>query len=211
MDVVIERPFSELVESLAARTPAPGGGAAGGMAAAMGSALLLMVVRFSRGKKANASREDELARVERRLAELNAAMLPLAERDAAGFAPVAMAYRLPQATSAEKAARQAAIRDGLLGAMMVPEETLRLVHEALATVLPVADCAGKSIVSDLAAGAALLLAAAEIALLNLRINASLAATASAPLASAQALRDDVVRLCAAVGAVADRWLGPDPA
>lgn len=208
---MIERPFSELVESLAARTPAPGGGAAGGMAAAMGSALLLMVVRFSRGKKANLAREGQLAAVESDLEALHAAILPLAERDAQGFEPVAAAYRLPQATPAEKAAREAAIRAGLEGAMAVPFETLRLVQRALATVLPVADCANKSIVSDLAAGAALLSAAAEIALLNLRINVALAGRGDDVLASGRDLREDVARQHASVCAAAERLLGPGPA
>ena len=210
---MIERPFSELVASLAERTPTPAGGAAAGMAAAMGSALLLMVVRFSRGKKSNLAREGELAAVEQRLLALHAEMLALAERDCQSFAPVAAAYHLPQATAADQAARQAAIDQGLLGAMVVPQETLRLVREALATVAPVAAGAGKSTVADLLAGGELLCAAAEIAIRNLRVNAALvdAALAAAPvqaaLASATALRDDVARQQAALRVAADRLLG----
>lgn len=175
----------------------------------MGSALLLMVVRFSRGKKANAAREAELAAVEQELLALHAAILPLAERDSASFAPVAAAYRLPQATPSEQDARREAICRGLLGAMTVPHETLRLAHAALAAVLPVAGCAGKSIVSDLAAGAALLRAAADVAALNLRINAALAAADPSALAPALALREEVERQHAALHALADRSLEPD--
>lgn len=174
----------------------------------MGSALLLMVVRFSRGKKANAAREAELTSVEADLSALHAAILPLAERDAQGFEPVAAAYGLPRATPAEQAAREAAIRAGLVEAMVVPFESLRLIQRALATVLPVADCANRSIVSDLAAGATLLRAAAEIALLNLRINVSLAGEGDDVLASARSMREDVVRQHAALCAAADRLLAP---
>ncbi len=207
---MIERPFAEFVASLAARTPAPGGGAAGGVAAAMGNALLLMVVRFSRGKKSTLSRDAELAATEQRLVALQAQILTLAERDSQSFAPVAAAYQMPNATPAEKAARQAAIDQGLVGAMVVPQETLRLAQAALAAVLPVADCAGKSIVSDLAAGAELLRAAAEIAYLNLRINVALlsgSAGARDALAAAAQIHDAVGKQQAALRAAADRLLG----
>jgi formiminotetrahydrofolate cyclodeaminase len=206
---VIERPFAELVASLAARTPTPGGGAAGGMAAAMGNALLLMAVRFCRGKKSNQAREGDLATAEQRLLALHAEMLTLAARDCASFEPVAKAYELPRATPQEQATRQAAIELGLLGAMTVPQETLRLVRDALAAAAAVADCAHKTIVSDLAAGGQLLRAAAEIAFLNVRINAALLSTPASQhpaLASSQALRDDGARQQAVLQAAADRLL-----
>lgn len=212
MPRVLDRPFSEFVADLAARTPAPGGGAAAGFAAVMGSALLLMVIRFCRGKKANAAREAELEAVEARLLDLHAQILPLAQRDAASFTPVAAAYRLPQATPQEQAARRAAIAAGLLGAMAVPAETLRLAREALAAVVPVAECANKTIVSDFVAGAGLLRAAADIAWLNLRVNASLAGAAELrdALASGAALRDDVVRFQGVLAGAAERTLDPPP-
>jgi formiminotetrahydrofolate cyclodeaminase len=209
---VIDRPFSELVASLAARTPTPGGGAAAGLAAAMGSALFLMVVRFSRGKKANLARDDELAAAEASLAALHAEILPLAPRDSASFEPVAAAYRLPRTTEAERQARDAAIARGLAGATAVPMATLRLVAAALAAVLPVADCANRTIVSDLAAGASLLRAAAEVAFLNVRVNVLLAAQpdGAATLSAAAAHRDEVVRHHAALMALADDLLGAQP-
>ncbi|MBK8099917.1 MAG: 2,3-bisphosphoglycerate-independent phosphoglycerate mutase [Planctomycetes bacterium] len=61
---MLDQPFVKLIDALAARTPTPGGGAAAAMAGCMGTALFLMVVRFSRGKKANVDREGELARAE---------------------------------------------------------------------------------------------------------------------------------------------------
>jgi formiminotetrahydrofolate cyclodeaminase len=208
---VLDRPFSDFVQALAARTPTPGGGAAGGFAAAMGNALLLMVVRFSRGKKANVARETELAAAERALLALAAPMATLAQRDCDSFAPVAAAYQLPQTTDAEKGARQRAIDLGLEGALGVPLETLRLARAALAAVTPVADCANKTIVSDLAAGAELLIAAAEIALLNVRINCSLlgsGAVAERAASEATALRAQLEVGRQAVRARAEALLGP---
>ncbi|MCA8958688.1 MAG: cyclodeaminase/cyclohydrolase family protein, partial [Planctomycetes bacterium] len=42
---MIEQPFRDLVQSVAAKTPTPGGGSAAGLSACLGTALLLMVVR----------------------------------------------------------------------------------------------------------------------------------------------------------------------
>ena len=65
---MIHQTFAQIVDSLARKTPTPGGGAAAAMSGCMGTALFLMVVRFSRGKKANVDREQDLARVEGLLA-----------------------------------------------------------------------------------------------------------------------------------------------
>ena len=66
---MITQSFQQLVESLAKKSPTPGGGAAAAMAGSMGTSLFLMTVRFSQGKKANVDREEDLARIEAKLNE----------------------------------------------------------------------------------------------------------------------------------------------
>lgn len=171
----------------------------------MGVALLLMAVRFSRGKKATAARDAELAAAEASLEALRAPAEALAAADSASFAPVAAAYGLPKQTPAEIAARDAAIRRGLVGAMRVPMQTLELVGTALRAVAPVLDCAGRTIVSDQAAGATLLRSAAEIACLNVRINARLIGDDVGAVTLADALRQkaDIERMADAARASAE--------
>ena len=94
-----------LLEAFAARTPAPGGGAGAGVAAALGAALAEMGARF-------AGLEEDA----RRAAELRALALELAEGDAAGYAPVLEAIRLP-AEAPERAER---LRAALSAAAEVP-------------------------------------------------------------------------------------------
>jgi formiminotetrahydrofolate cyclodeaminase len=60
----------------------------------------------------------------------------------------------------------------MVGAMVVPEEALCMVRDVFVTMQKVVGCIGKAIVSDLASGASMLLAAAEGAFLNVRINAN---------------------------------------
>ena len=82
---MITQSFQQLVESLAKKSPTPGGGAAAAMAGCMGTSLFLMTVRFSQGKKANADREQDLARVEALLSDYLQRMMPMAERDCRSF------------------------------------------------------------------------------------------------------------------------------
>ena len=169
---MIEQPFAQIVDSLAAKTPTPGGGAAAAMAGCMGAALFLMVVRFSRGKKANLERDGELQAAETQLDGHLQRLKPMAERDCRSFDLVSAAYGMPKDTDAQKALREKAIQEAMVGAMVVPEETLCMVRDVFAGMQKVVGCIGKAIVSDLASGASLLLAAAEGAFLNVRINAA---------------------------------------
>ncbi|MFY9341367.1 MAG: cyclodeaminase/cyclohydrolase family protein [Planctomycetota bacterium] len=167
-----QQSFEQIVGALAAKTPTPGGGAAAAMAGTMGAALFLMVVRFSRGKKANVDREGDLARAEAALDGHVKRLLPMAERDCRSFDLVSAAYSMPKDNDGQKTLREKAIQEAMVGAMVVPEETLCMVRDVFAAMQPVSACIGKAIVSDLASGAALLLAAAEGAFLNVRINAN---------------------------------------
>lgn len=169
---MIDQPFRQFVDSLAAKTPTPGGGAAAAMAGCMGTALFAMVVRFSRGKKANEGRDEELQAAEERLDALLQLLKPMAERDCRAFDLVSAAYGMPKNDPDQQALREKAIQEAMVGAMVVPEEALCLVRDVFVAMQGVTGCIGKAIVSDLASGASLLLAAAEGAYLNVRINAA---------------------------------------
>jgi formiminotetrahydrofolate cyclodeaminase len=169
---MIEKPFSELVQSFAAKTPTPGGGAAAAMSASLGTSLFLMAIRFSRGKKATLEFDSQLEEIEKRLVQSLARLLPMAERDCASFDHVSKAYGLPKETDEEKAIRARAIEEGMLGAMVVPEEALCMVRDVMRAMSSVLELVSRNIVSDLGSGSEILTAAAESAFLNVRINAN---------------------------------------
>lgn len=206
---MIHQSFEKIVESLAAKTPTPGGGAAAAMAGCMGAALFQMVVRFSRGKKANLDRDADLARVETMLGDQLRRLLPMAERDCRSFDHVSAAYGMPKETDEQKALREKAIQEGMLGAMVVPEETLCMVRDVFVAMESVIPCIGKAIVSDLASGASLLLAAAEGAFLNVRINAAYLTNrdlADKTMARAGAVRAEIRRHQETIAASVDKML-----
>lgn len=192
----MDQSFGKFIESLAAKTPTPGGGACAAMAAAMGTALLLMVVRFSRGKKENAEREEDLAEAETLLDDHLKRVLPMAERDCAAFDMVSSAYGLPKESEEQKAVRSKAIEEAMIGAMVVPEETMCMVRDAFDAVDRIVGCVNKNIVSDLGSGAELLRAGAESAYFNVRINAAFLKNqelAKTTLSRTLGVRDEILR------------------
>ena len=169
---MIDKPFSELVQSFAAKTPTPGGGAAAAMSASLGTSLLLMATRFSRGKKATLEFDSQLEEIEKRLAQSLAHLLPMAERDCASFDHVLKAYGLPKETDEEKAIRARAIEEGMLAAMVVPEQVLCMVRDVTRAMSSILELVSRNIVSDLGSGSEILTSAAESAFLSVRINAN---------------------------------------
>jgi len=132
----------------------------------------VMVIRFSRGKKATLEHDEPLAAAEDQLTQLMDRLEPMAQRDCASFDAVSNAYKLPKETEEEKAVRGRAIEQGMLGAMVVPEETLALIRDVLRAMAPVLEFVGRNIGSDLGSGTEMLVAGAEGAFLNVRINAA---------------------------------------
>jgi formiminotetrahydrofolate cyclodeaminase len=161
--------ISSFLTRLAARSPAPGGGAAGALHAAQAAALLAMVARFSDGPRFDA---ETVGRVRAAADGLADEAAGLAAADEAAFEKVADAYRLPKDTPAAQAARTGAISDAMGGAARPPADlmaaSLRLVGLA-EELLPAAN---KNVLSDIAAAAAAISAAAVTAAVNIEANLS---------------------------------------
>jgi formiminotetrahydrofolate cyclodeaminase len=84
--MLAERPFQELLDSLSAEQPAPGGGAGAAWACAIAAGLVEMAAAFTR--------HERLAHAGDRARELRAAALEFAENDLDAYAPVLEALRL---------------------------------------------------------------------------------------------------------------------
>lgn len=140
------------------------------MTGAMGTALLAMVAGLPKTKANTAEERTALDEARGRLLPLRAALERAADRDTEAYDIVLAAYRMPKATDEEKAARSAAIQAGFRAATEAPLETLRLATEALEVGAIVARHGLPSAASDVGVGASLLVAAAEGAAANVRIN-----------------------------------------
>lgn len=159
-------PFTDLLDALAAKSPAPGGGFAAAAVGALASALGGMVLAYSLGKKSLAEHEATNADAARRLETARALLLRLAREDASAYALVSELQRLPDGD----ARREADLPGAALAACEIPlaaaaacVETLRLLEDLTATTNP-------WLRSDLAIAAILAEAAARACRWNVAIN-----------------------------------------
>jgi methenyltetrahydrofolate cyclohydrolase len=154
---------------LAARVPAPGGGATAGLHAAQAAALVAMVARYSDSAKF-ADHAEEITTVTATADRLRKNALALAEEDAAAFTAVTQAYGLPKATPAEAAARSAAIAQALVAAAHVPAIVIAVSERVLSLAEQLLPIGNRNVISDVAAAAEAARAAATTARVNVEIN-----------------------------------------
>jgi formiminotetrahydrofolate cyclodeaminase len=157
------------LERLAAREPAPGGGAAAALHAAQGAALLGMVARYTTGEK-YAAHADEVASITAESDQLRTRALELAAEDAAAFTAVTDAYRLPRGADDEKAARSLAIAAALEGAARPPADVIAVAARVIALAERLLPFGNPNVVTDIAAATEAARAAATTARVNVEIN-----------------------------------------
>jgi methenyltetrahydrofolate cyclohydrolase len=162
-------PIAEFLDRLAAREPAPGGGATAALHAAQAAALLAMVARYSDGPK-YAAQAPLIAGIRDQADAVRAEALTLVDADAAAFAVVAEAYRLPKQTDAERAARSAAIEAALAGASGPPAAVIAAAARLVELAEQLVPVGNPNVLADVAAAAEAARAAATTARVNVEAN-----------------------------------------
>jgi glutamate formiminotransferase/formiminotetrahydrofolate cyclodeaminase len=191
------------VASVAAPTPTPGGGSVAAHVGALGAALVQMVAGLTIGKKKYIAAEEAMRSAAIEAASLANTLGALVTRDAASYAAVAAAYRLPKEPADKAAARTAAISRALLGASEVPLETARACAQVAELAALVAEQGNANAVSDAGVAALLADAACRGAAYNVRINVAAMDDRSA----GQALVSEAERLVKQTATFAARATG----
>ncbi|MFE3056397.1 cyclodeaminase/cyclohydrolase family protein [Nocardia sp. NPDC059239] len=188
---------------LAAKMPAPGGGAVAALHAAQGAALVAMVARYTTRAK-DAENRPVIDRIIAAADVARERSLALADADAAAFTAVGAAYKLPKESEAEQAARGEAITAALLQAARVPAAVVAEADEIVSLATELLPIGNPNVVTDIGAAADCARSAAASSQLNIAINVtSLDGTAAAEfapvlkqieevIARADALHNDVV-------------------
>ncbi|NWJ70973.1 cyclodeaminase/cyclohydrolase family protein [Pseudonocardia sp. ICBG1122] len=179
---------------LAARVPAPGGGATAGLHLAQAAALLGMVARYTDGDR-YAEHADAVLDIRNRADALRITGLGLAEDDARAFGAVGAAYALPRDTEEAKKVRTAAIADALVEAGRIPAQVISAAEQVVDLAERLRPIGNPTVISDVGAAADAARAAASTARLNVEIN--LAGLTDPParseLSAALAGVDDLLR------------------
>ena len=161
----------QFVDTVASDAPAPGGGSVAALAGSIGAALTAMVGNLTQGRKKYAQYAEFAARVEQKGNELKARLLDVMDRDTEAFLLVSAAFSMPKGTDEEKAARSAAIQEGLKACTKTPMEMMELCAQAAKLAYDFAENGfNSSSASDLGVAFLSLSAAIRGAWLNVLIN-----------------------------------------
>ncbi|MGH3694877.1 MAG: cyclodeaminase/cyclohydrolase family protein [Pseudonocardiaceae bacterium] len=156
---------ADLLDRLAARQPAPGGGAAAAITAAMAAGLLGMAARFSTGQLTDAAGRAAHADRVRHL------LTALAEQDAEAYQAVLAAFALPREPDPEVRSRQ--IRRSLERAARVPTAIAEAASGVAVEAVQLVERGNPNLRGDAFTAATLAAAAARSAAELVRLNTEL--------------------------------------
>jgi len=154
------------LEELASSAPVPGGGSAAALAGAVAGALVAMVARLTVGRKAFAAAEARAREILAEAEALRAQLRRLVDEDAAAYAKVSEAYKIPKST----AGRSRTIDAALVGAAETPLAMARGALRLIALASDIGEIGNPNARSDARVAESLARAALAGAIENVRIN-----------------------------------------
>ena len=160
----------EFAELVASDAPAPGGGSVAALYGAVGAALTAMVAVLTQGRKKYADYAEHAAEVQAKASELQKRLIDVMDRDTDAFTAVSSAFDMPKDTDEQKAARSAAIQEGLKGCTKTPMEMMELCDETVTLAASLIGRFNDTAASDLGVALLSLQAGIQGAWLNVLIN-----------------------------------------
>lgn len=157
---------NELLASLAAKQPTPGGGAVAGLLAGLSSSLGQMVLAYTEGKKKYAEYEAMLDESVSFFRKASQEAITLGNADADAYETLNVLWKLDK----EDPKRIASWDDALANAIEVPFQTMQLSERVLTTINNLVGKTNAMLVSDLVIAAILAEASARSARLTVEIN-----------------------------------------
>lgn len=155
---------------LASSAPTPGGGSAAALAGAMGAALVHMVVELTTGRPGAGPVEDELRDLALAAAGFQSELLQFVENDAAAYASVVAARRLPRDSERERELRRVQIDAAVRDATRSPLHIAERASEVLALAERLAPIGNRNAISDVGVAGLLASVALRGGALNVSIN-----------------------------------------
>lgn len=165
-----ELTIDSFLELLSSKAAVPGGGGASALVGAVAASLSHMVAALTVGKAKYADVEGEMNGILSESERITKRFLSLMDEDAAAFAPLAEAYRLPKETPEQLANREKTMEAALRTAVEPPLSIMQVCGEALELIAVCAEKGSVMAVSDAGVAASLCRSALEGASLNVFIN-----------------------------------------
>jgi formiminotetrahydrofolate cyclodeaminase len=161
-----DQPLHDLLDSVAAQRPAPGGGCSAAWAGAFGAGLVEMAASFTLARPKYAGVHHRMADVRREAKLLRRRLLELAEADAEAYEPVILALRMPE----QHPERRARLEKARSKAAEVPLETAEATATLAGLAAETARVGNIHLTGDAVTGAVLAEAACRSAAQLVEIN-----------------------------------------
>ena len=162
----------EFVQITSSDEPAPGGGSVSALAGSLAAALAEMVARLTAGREKYAAAEEDMQKVLKEAAAIKDQLLEAIQKDSSSFEQYMQALSLPKNTEEEKAARRAAMQEGLKAAAQVPMSVARAAAQILPLAQTVVAKGNANAVTDGLVASMMARTAVLGALFNVKINLS---------------------------------------
>jgi formiminotetrahydrofolate cyclodeaminase len=159
--MIKDQTIENFLDSVASKSPTPGGGAVAAVTGAMAASLVEMVCNLTIGKKKYPEVQDEMIRVAERASELTAQLLDLADQDSQAFEKVMEAYKSDDKDK---------IKGALLIAIEVPKKVAELSENVRELAVITAELGNTNAHSDAMSAEHLAFAAVQSATENVEIN-----------------------------------------
>jgi glutamate formiminotransferase/formiminotetrahydrofolate cyclodeaminase len=162
--------LKSFVDSVAASTPAPGGGSVSAAAGSLAGALSAMVCRLTMGKKKYEGVADRVSEILKECDSLRDELNDLVVKDAAAFDDVMAAMKMPRGEEALDQARVEAMQKATIRATEIPLSVMMKSLQALKLCKEIAEIGNVNSVSDAGVGALMAHAGVQGAWYNVKIN-----------------------------------------
>ena len=156
--------YEELLEDIASKSPAPGGGSVAALSGAFGASLVSMVCNLTIGKKKFRDIEDEFKKVLEEAQSLKDELLFLSKEDVKAFNEVMAAFKI----DGEK--KEKMLQDAYQGAANVPLLTARKCLKIIELADFVSEKGNPNTITDAGVSALMAHAGFQGAVFNVRVN-----------------------------------------
>ena len=143
----------KFIESVSARSSAPGGGSASAAISAIGTGLGAMVAKLTLGVRKFEDVDDTMRKLVPQLHYACQELIPMIDKDTEAFHDYVAALRLPENTRDEKKIKDDQLQAGLKKAIDVPMSTMRLGDAAWEAMVELARYGNPASKSDVQVGA----------------------------------------------------------
>ncbi|MBN2560887.1 MAG: glutamate formimidoyltransferase [Phycisphaerae bacterium] len=168
---LVDMTVEGFVHETASESKAPGGGSISSAMGAMGAALGTMVANLSSHKRGWDDRWEEFSNWAEKGKACHDELLRLIDEDTNAFNKIMAAFRLPDGSEAEQAAKNQAVQAATREAIEVPFRVMQTSLACMAVCQAMAEIGNPASVSDAGVGALAARSAVMGAYLNVKINA----------------------------------------